>query len=75
MNDNNVKHLFMITSLVNVNPGYVSVFTTEQRYLQTSNTIQSIRNKVPNAKIVVLEEKRHLGIISNLYLMMSSCII
>ena len=55
MGDNNIKYLFMITSLINVNPGYCSVFTSEERYEQTLNTIQSIRNKVPNAKIVVLE--------------------
>ena len=47
--------LFLVTSLVKPNDGYCSVFTMEERFQQTKNTINSIKNKVPNAVIVVLE--------------------
>jgi hypothetical protein len=47
-----VKHLFVVTSAVNSKFG---VFTPEQRLEQTIGTIKSIRSKIPDAKIAVME--------------------
>lgn len=47
-----VNHLFIVTSAINSKFG---VFTPEQRLEQTIGTITSIKNKLPNAKIVIME--------------------
>ena len=47
-----VKHAFIVTSAVNSKFG---VFTPEQRLSQTLDTIQSIKTKLPTAKIFVME--------------------
>lgn len=47
-----VKHLFVVTSAVNSKFG---VFTPEQRLEQTVGTINSIKSKIPDAKIAVME--------------------
>lgn len=47
--------LFLVTSLVKPKDGYNSVFSTEERFQQTIHTINTIRKKVPDALIVVLE--------------------
>jgi hypothetical protein len=47
--------LFLVTSVVKPKDGYTSVFSTEERRHQTIHTINTIKNKVPNAVIVVLE--------------------
>lgn len=47
-----VKHAFIVTSAINSKFG---VFTPEQRLSQTIDTIKSIRAKLPDAKIVVME--------------------
>jgi hypothetical protein len=47
-----IKHLFIVTSAVNSKFG---VFTPEQRLEQTLGTITSVRNKIPDAQIVVME--------------------
>ena len=47
-----VKHLFIVTSAVNSKFG---VFSPEQRLQQTLDTITSIRNKIPTARIVIME--------------------
>lgn len=47
-----IKHAFIVTSAINSKFG---VFTPEQRLDQTIDTIKSIKSKIPNAKIVVME--------------------
>ena len=47
-----MKHCFIITSAINTRFG---VYTPDQRLLQTVVTIRSIKQKVPNAKIVLVE--------------------
>lgn len=47
-----VRHAFVVTSAVNSKFG---VFSPEERLAQTLDTIKSIRNKVPTAKIFIME--------------------
>ena len=47
-----VKHAFVVTSAVNSKFG---VFTPAQRLQQTLDTIASIKNKIPTAKIFIME--------------------
>lgn len=47
-----IKHCFVVTSAVNSRFG---VYNPEQRLKQTLDTVSSIRSKVPDAKIVVME--------------------
>lgn len=47
-----IKHCFLITSAINTRFG---VYSPAERLLQTVITIRSIKQKVPDAKIVVLE--------------------
>ncbi len=47
-----MKHCFIVTSAVNSRFG---VYTPEERLLQTVITIRSIKQKVPDAKIVLME--------------------
>lgn len=47
-----VKHLFIVTSAINSKFG---VFKPEQRLEQTIGTITSIKSKIPDARIVVME--------------------
>lgn len=53
--------LFLITSVINTGKqpwSYTekrSVFTTEERYKQTLQTIDSIRNQMPSSKILLVE--------------------
>ena len=47
-----LKHCFIITSAINTRFG---VYTPDQRLLQTVITIRSIKQKVPDAKIVLVE--------------------
>lgn len=50
------KNLVLITSVINVNSNIDSVYTSEQRLNQTIQlTINSIKEKIPNPYIVVLE--------------------
>jgi hypothetical protein len=47
-----VKHLFIVTSAINSKFG---VFKPEDRLRQTIDTVKSITEKVPDAKIVIME--------------------
>jgi hypothetical protein len=47
-----MKHCFIITSAINTRFG---VYTPDQRLLQTVVTIRSIKQKIPTAKIVLVE--------------------
>jgi hypothetical protein len=47
-----MKHAFMITSAINVDLG---IFKPEDRLVQTLLTIHSIKAKVPDAKIILIE--------------------
>jgi len=47
-----MSYLFIITSAINANIGQIS---NSDRYFQTLNTINSIRNKVPNSKIILVD--------------------
>jgi hypothetical protein len=47
-----IQHAFIVTSAVNSKFG---VFKPEQRLAQTLDTIKSIKSKIPNAKIFVME--------------------
>ena len=47
-----VRHAFIVTSAINSKFG---VFTPDQRLEQTLGTITSIKNKIPSAKVVVME--------------------
>ncbi len=47
-----VKHAFVVTSAINSKFG---VFNPEQRLEQTLDTIKSIKSKIPDAKIIVME--------------------
>lgn len=46
------KYAFAVTSAINTKFG---VYTTEQRLQQTIDTMRSIKNRVPDARIIVLE--------------------
>lgn len=56
-----MKNFFLITSVINIsnNPlSYTnirSVFNSNERFEQTKNTINTIRNKVPNVSIMIVE--------------------
>ena len=47
-----IKHAFIVTSAVNSKFG---VFTPDERLQQTVDTINSIKNKIPSAKIIIME--------------------
>ena len=47
-----VKHAFIVTSAINSKFG---VFSPDQRLTQTIDTINSIKSKIPDALIVVME--------------------
>lgn len=47
-----IKHCFVVTSAVNSKFG---IYSPEERLAQTVITLQNIRFKVPNAKIIVME--------------------
>ena len=47
-----VRHAFVVTSAINSKFG---VYKPQQRLEQTIDTIKSIRNKLPNAKVYVME--------------------
>jgi hypothetical protein len=47
-----VKHLFIVTSAINSKFG---VFKPAERLAQTVDTINSIKSKIPDAKIIVME--------------------
>jgi len=47
-----MKHCFIVTSAINSRFG---VYSPEERLSQTINTVSSIRNFVPGAKIVIME--------------------
>ena len=47
-----MKYLFLVTSSVHTRHG---VFTAEQRFDQTIKTFESIKSKVPNADILLIE--------------------
>lgn len=47
-----IKHGFVVTSAVNSKFG---VYNAEERLAQTINTLQSIKVKIPDAKIIVME--------------------
>ena len=56
-----MKNLVLITSIIktpNIPLSYTSVrsvFTHEERFEQTKKTIQTIREKIPNSKIILVE--------------------
>jgi hypothetical protein len=56
-----MNNLVLITSIIkppNTPLSYISVrsvFTIEERFEQTKHTIQSIREKIPGAKIFIVE--------------------
>jgi hypothetical protein len=47
-----MNHLFLVTSALNTSFG---LYDADQRLLQTLTTIESIRERVPNAKIAIFE--------------------
>ena len=50
------KNLVLITSVINVNSNNDSIYTSDERLDQTINlTIKSVKEKIPNPYIVVLE--------------------
>jgi hypothetical protein len=52
----NYKFLFLVGSALNhFNAEHISEFTTEERFEQTLDTIKSIRDKVPDAYILIYE--------------------
>lgn len=52
----NYKFLFLIGSALNhFNAEHISAFTTEERFQQTLDTIKSIKEKVPDAYILIYE--------------------
>jgi len=52
----NYKFLFLVGSALNhFNAEKISEFTTEERFQQTLDTIQSIKDKVPDAYILIYE--------------------
>ena len=52
----NYKFLFLVGSALNhFQEKDFSVYTTEQRFLQTLDTIKSIKEKVPDAYICIYE--------------------
>jgi len=61
MNNDKIENLFLVTSVINIsnNPfSYTntrSVFTREERFEQTKYTLQSIKDKITNVKIMLIE--------------------
>ena len=52
----NYKFLFLVGSALNhFNAEHISAFTTEERFEQTLDTIKSIKDKVPDAYILIYE--------------------
>lgn len=52
----NYKFLFLVGSAINhFNAEYISEFTAEERFQQTLDTIQSIKDKVPDAYVLIYE--------------------
>ena len=52
----NYKFLFLVGSALNhFNAEHISAFTTEERFQQTLDTIKSIKDKVPDAYILIYE--------------------
>lgn len=47
-----IRHAFIVTSAINSKFG---VYTPEQRLEQTIGTVTSIKSKLPNAKIIIME--------------------
>lgn len=64
-NDKAQEYLFVITSAINLRKKRLSyseirsVYTTQERITHTLRTIESIRKKIPNARIVLLELGKH----------------
>jgi hypothetical protein len=55
-----MKNLVLITSIINtpniqLSYGVRSVFTSEERFQQTKKTISSVKEKIPNCKILIVE--------------------
>lgn len=72
----NFKHVVIITSCINVSSSPLcysstrSVFTPEERLEQTLNSIKTVREKIPNCTIVLmnnneLTNEQHLTLIQN----------
>jgi hypothetical protein len=53
-----MNYTFIITSTINTDTGLIS---NQDRYQQTLETIQSIRDKVPNAKILLVDSSTELS--------------
>jgi len=47
-----IKHLFLVSSAINTKFGD---FTTQARLRQTIGTINSIKERIPNAKVIIIE--------------------
>lgn len=66
-----MKNLVLITSVINTcdKPlSYIntrSIYSTEERFEQTKRTIQSVKEKVPNCKILLVECSQLTDTISN----------
>lgn len=52
--NNSIKNITIVTSLLNCSMQR-SVFTREERYLQTKNTLETIRAKIPNGLILLID--------------------
>jgi len=61
MNVNYSNILFVITSIVKLENPKSSIYNPIERYNQTSNTISSIKSKLPGAKIVVVEASKTIN--------------
>ena len=57
----NLNILFVITSIVKRENPKSSVYNWNERYNQTCNTISTIKYKIPEAKIVVIEASKTIN--------------
>ena len=53
ISNNDYRPLFLVTSLINLKR--LTIYSSDERLLQTKNTIKSIYNYCPNATVVILE--------------------
>jgi hypothetical protein len=50
---NCIDNLFLVSSIIYLEKN--TIYSPQERYEQTLETIKSIYNKIPNAKIIILE--------------------
>jgi hypothetical protein len=55
LNSNSKSNIVLVSSMINTLDKKRNVFSPEERFLQTLNTLKTIRDKIPNSIIILLE--------------------